>query len=203
MHLNPVQRDALTELVNIGVGRAAAALSELCGERVEVSAPYVLICRISEVDRYLSGEQDMLAALVVQDFQGKLSGRALLALPRSSSLKLGQLLGDMTHLPCENDLDLREILTEVGNLVLNSVLGSIGNTAHARFLCSLPELVMTAEPVSVLANYLLRQNWTDHGVFVANVQFHVARLAIQGSIMVLFECDGIVALLDSLIAASI
>lgn len=203
MHLTPDQHDALTELVNIGVGRAAAVLSELCGERVEVSVPHVLICQLPEVGQHLSAEQDVLATLVLQDFQGGLSGRAVLALPRSSSLKLGQLLGHMTHLPCESDLDLREILTEVGNLVLNSVLGSIGNTAHARLLCSVPELVTPAEPVSVLANYLLRQDRAEHGVFVANVHFHVARLAIQGSIVVLFECDGIVALLDSLIAASI
>lgn len=203
MHLTSDQHDALTELVNIGVGRAAATLSELCGERVEVSVPRVLVCQLSELGVHLSPEHDLLATLVCQDFQGELSGRAVLAFPRVSSLRLGQLLGHIACVPNESDLDLREILTEVGNLVLNGVLGSIGNIAQARLLCSVPELITVAEPVSVLAGYLSRQEHVEHGIFVANVYFHVARRDIRGSILVLFECDGIVNLLDSLIAESI
>ncbi|MEN6498398.1 MAG: chemotaxis protein CheC [Thermoguttaceae bacterium] len=203
MDLTTEQHDALTELVNIGVGRAAAALSELCGERVNVSVPRVLVCQLAELADHLPVDEGQLDTLVFEDFQGRLSGRAVLAFPHASSLRLGQLLGHIACLPSESDVDLCGILTEVGNLVLNGVLGSMGNMAQTRLLCSVPELVTITEPTSLLAGYLSRKDQPEHSLFLANVHFHVARRDIQGSILVLFECDGIVSLLDSLIVQSI
>ena len=43
MELTAVQRDALTELINIGFGRAAASLSRLTGYRVLLDVPSVSI----------------------------------------------------------------------------------------------------------------------------------------------------------------
>lgn len=203
MHLTPEQHDALTEVVNIGVGRAAAALSELCGERVEVSVPRLILCELSELEGHLATEKDLLDTFVLQDFHGGLSGRAVLAFPRESAFRIGQLLGHLAYLPQDSDLDLHGILTEVGNLVLNGVLGSIANLAQARLLCSLPELITVAEPISVMASYLTHAEPAEHSIFVANVHFCVERRDVTGSIMVLFECDGIVNLLNSLIVKSI
>jgi chemotaxis protein CheC len=36
MNLTAVQEDALTEVINIGFGRAAASLSKLTGQRVQL-----------------------------------------------------------------------------------------------------------------------------------------------------------------------
>ncbi|MGZ4989004.1 MAG: chemotaxis protein CheC, partial [Limisphaerales bacterium] len=41
MELNASQKDALTELINIGYARAAGALSELTGHRIELAVPAV------------------------------------------------------------------------------------------------------------------------------------------------------------------
>ena len=43
MELTTIQQDALIELLNIGFGRAAAALSELTGHRVVLEVPEVSI----------------------------------------------------------------------------------------------------------------------------------------------------------------
>ena len=43
MQLSSSQLDALAEVVNIGVGRAAASLSELLGTRIELSVPQIQI----------------------------------------------------------------------------------------------------------------------------------------------------------------
>ena len=39
--LDPIERDALTELVNIGVSRAALSLRQMVGRQVLLSAPAV------------------------------------------------------------------------------------------------------------------------------------------------------------------
>ena len=53
--LTPLETDALTELFNIGLHRAAAALSELTGQRVLVDLPRLWICPLTELhDRLLT-----------------------------------------------------------------------------------------------------------------------------------------------------
>jgi chemotaxis protein CheC len=203
MRLTTEQQDALTEMVNIGSGRAAAALSELCGERVEIAVPSLLVCGLPELRACLATETDLLDTLVFQDFGGDLAGRAVLAFSRKSSLRIGQLLGHIGCLPEECDLDLQGILIEVCNLVLNGVLGTIGNVAKTRLRCSLPELTVVVDPVLVLAEYLAETRAADHRVFLANVHFTVARRDIKGSIIVLFECDGLIHLLDSVLVESV
>jgi len=49
MELTPTQTDALTELINIGYARAAAALSDLTGHRISLEVPEVAVHVIPEV----------------------------------------------------------------------------------------------------------------------------------------------------------
>lgn len=49
MKLTALQEDALTEVINIGFGRAAASLSKLTGQRVQLEAPHITMCPIDEL----------------------------------------------------------------------------------------------------------------------------------------------------------
>jgi len=49
MELTASQTDALTELINIGYARAAAALSELTGHRISLEVPEVAVHQIPEI----------------------------------------------------------------------------------------------------------------------------------------------------------
>ena len=76
MILTPDQSDAITELVNIAFSRTAAALSDLTGNRVEMSVPQVSVHPIEELlpalGTFVSGE----VATVHQIFGGPVSGDA-------------------------------------------------------------------------------------------------------------------------------
>jgi chemotaxis protein CheC len=51
VELTTVQQDALVELLNIGFGRAGAALSQLTGQRVILEVPQVSVQPIGDVER--------------------------------------------------------------------------------------------------------------------------------------------------------
>ena len=53
MSLSPDQIDKLTEIVNIGFGRAAASLSSLVQQRILLSVPEIRICSVEELPAYL------------------------------------------------------------------------------------------------------------------------------------------------------
>ena len=113
-------------MINIGYARAAAALSELSGHQISLEVPEVAIHEIHQITTKL---QQVIAGEVVsinQVFSGPISGNAILILDREAAALLNGLLTDR---PTGADLDgaAREVITEVGNIVLNACLGAFGN----------------------------------------------------------------------------
>src|SRR6185503_14075971 len=82
MELTITHQDTLTELINIGYGRAAAALSELTGRRIILEVPRVAVYPIQEVNDALNDVLDGEVASVHQVFSGPVSGNALLLLDK-------------------------------------------------------------------------------------------------------------------------
>ena len=171
MELTIPQKDALTELINIGYGRAAGALSELTGYRITLEVPNVSMHEISEIAPLLEDVVSGEVASVNQMFSGPISGTAMLLLDERSALMLTHLLGDDRNAP-RSDLDAsaREIITEVGNILLNACLGVFGNLLHVHVSFAVPRLHVESvqhvlESVNVEAQEKLRYGLMIHTRF--------------------------------------
>ena len=140
MELTVVQREALVELLNIGFGRAAAALSQLTGQRVLLEVPQVSVHGIQELNDALHTVLGDEVASVHQIFSGPVAGDALLVLDHKAALMLKELLTDEPPLPLPLDATAREVLTEVGNILLNACLGTFGNLLQVQVSFSIPHL---------------------------------------------------------------
>jgi len=140
MVLTEQQTDALTELINIAFARTGAALSELTGHRVLLEPPTVALRLTSELDaelsRFLPGE----IAWIHQVFEGPVAGDALLLLNSEGAVELTELLTDNSNGSHRLDESAREVLTEVGNILLNACLGVFGNVLHVQVGFSVPRL---------------------------------------------------------------
>ena len=139
MQLTTAQTDALTELINIGYARAAGALSELTGHRITLQVPQVAIHPIEAVGEFIDLSVSGEVASVHQVFSGPVSGNALLLLDQEAAMLLTRLL---TNDPNSRHLDAsaREVLTEVGNIVLNACLGVFGNLLQVHVSFAVPRL---------------------------------------------------------------
>jgi chemotaxis protein CheC len=140
MELTFQQKDALTELINIGYGRAAGALSELTGYRIQLEVPQVAMHAIDEIAPMLGSVVKGEVASVNQVFNGPIAGSALLLLDEEAALMLSRLLSDQRSSSREFDASAREIITEVGNILLNACLGVFGNLLHVHVSFSVPRL---------------------------------------------------------------
>jgi len=78
-------------------------------------------------------------ASVNQIFSGPISGNAILLLDREAALLLNRLLTDRSDSP-EIDGAAREVITEVGNIVLNACLGAFGNLLEVQVTFTVPSL---------------------------------------------------------------
>src|ERR1700748_1658709 len=139
--LTELQLDALTELVNIGVSRAATSLRELVGAQVHLSVPTVSLETRAGAIAILGERETSNLVAVHQVFEGDITGRALLIFPETKSLELVRAItgGD---LPLEDIIELeQEALAETGNILLNSCLATIANMLQRSLKMSLPEIL--------------------------------------------------------------
>lgn len=139
--LSELEHDALTELVNIGVSRAAASLRGMVGRQVLLSVPSVEVVSRPEAAALIRERETGPLVAVRQDFSGAFNGQALLIFPEQNSLELVRsVTGD--ELSAQDVLDIeQEALAETGNIVLNSCLATMANMLEQPLVMSLPEVI--------------------------------------------------------------
>ena len=140
MELTLAHQETLAELINIGYGRAAAALSELTGRRINLDVPKVAVYPVDQIGHALKDVLRGEVASVHQVFSGPVSGNALLLLDHDAALLLNSLLLDSPVHSGRLRASEREALTEVGNIVLNACLGVFGNLLQVQVTFSVPRL---------------------------------------------------------------
>jgi chemotaxis protein CheC len=142
--LDELERDALTELVNIGVSRAASNLRKMVGGEVLLSVPSVEIIDHRRAATLIQEREGDGLVAVRQDFSGAFHGRALLIFPQANGLELVRaVLGDA--LPEAEAVGMEdEALSETGNVILNSCLATMANMLERPLAMSLPQVVRTA-----------------------------------------------------------
>ncbi|MDT9234852.1 chemotaxis protein CheC [Limnospira sp. PMC 917.15] len=145
MILTEKQKDALTELINIGFARTANSLSQLTGHRILLDVPQVSIHPIEELAAKLASFVNGEIATVQQIFTGPVSGNALLLLNYEGAVMLSRLVSPEGS-PSSDRLDVPagEVLTEIGNILLNSCLSVFGNILEIQISFSVPRLYLEA-----------------------------------------------------------
>ena len=193
--LTELQRDALTELIGIGFGRAAASLSRLTGHRVELDVPEVDIFPVNELSGALTRVLHGDVATVHQMFSGPVAGDALLVLDSRGAGTIKELLTDEPALPLAVDVSAQEVLTEVGNILLNACLGTFGNLLHVRVGFSVPRLSL--DSLGVLLDSLTIDREEVRYALVVHAAFRLRDGSVSGYLVIVLS----VASLDRLIHA--
>lgn len=200
--IDPTQEqvDALTELLNIGVGRGATVLNTMLASHILLRVPYVRLMQASDLMEEIEKlGKDRLATVNLR-FKGAFSGMVELVFPeKDASTLISAVTGEE---PLADDLDTLRAgaLCEVGNVVLNSVMGTISNMLSLGFTYSVP---IFAEGNSV---ELWRQE--DAGdetiLLFARTFFQIEKFKIEGSIIVFLQIgalDTLLSAVDSYIAS--
>lgn len=184
MNLNDIETDALNELFNIGLHRAAASLSELTGRRVEVDLPRLWVCTIDELKGRLMEVISGDLATVHQFFGGPVAGDAVLLLEYEKAVMLADVLtGGEVALGGRLDQSAREVLAEIGNVVLSSCLGAFGNVLHVAVSFAVPRIHVESLD-GMLRSVVIDRDQGIPYALVAATRFGLADLEISGYLIV-------------------
>ena len=192
MELTATQKDALTELINIGYARAASALSDLTGHRITLEVPQVAVHRIQEITPLLQKVISGVVASVNQVFGGPIAGNAILLLDRSAALLLNRLLTDR---PEAHDLDgaAKEVITEVGNIVLNACLGVFGNLLQVQVSFTVPDLHVD-NIQEVLASIKVDEREIQYALMI-HTRFYLRASDVSGYLVIILGVTSLERLL--------
>ncbi|MBV1688164.1 chemotaxis protein CheX [Novosphingobium sp. G106] len=136
-----LERDALTEIMNIGVSRAASSLRKMIGDQVHLSVPSIDVVSQRRAARLISEREISELIAVRQDFSGPFSGRALLIFPETNSLELVRAVTG-GELSAEEVVEMEhEALAETGNVILNSCLATMANMLKRSLTVTIPEIL--------------------------------------------------------------
>ncbi|MBR8836213.1 MAG: chemotaxis protein CheC [Stigonema ocellatum SAG 48.90 = DSM 106950] len=189
------QIDALQELINIGVGRAASLLNEMVESRIILSVPFVNVFNAVELKQELAKRfsEGSFAAVRLR-FTGSFCGNANLIFPTESAATLVAILtGEQPGTP---DLDAVKIgtLNEIGNIVINAVMGSISNLIKQHLNYYVPMYLEDC-----IENLLFKDNLNVEKIYMlAQASFAIENLEIIGEIILIFEMHSFDALIEAI-----
>ena len=194
--LNDIQIDAVTEILNIGLGSAAAALSEMVEEEVILSIPSVEVLDRTNAAKIVgSGGVDTVSA-VHQAFSGPIWGNALLFFPEKQSMELVRAVMRNT-LPLETLSEMeQEGMTEIGNVILNACLSSFADIFQNPIETNIP--LFFQGNVNDLFRLQSDDDDTDETTLLLRMEFNLKHKEIKGFISFLMNISSINSFLDSI-----
>lgn len=191
MKLTTFELDAMNELFNIGLHRAAASLSDLTGQRVDVDLPQLWVCAMKELHTHLKELVEGDLATVHQIFGGPVSGDVVLLLEYEKAVLLTSVLTEGgVAFGGRLDESAREVLTEIGNVVLSSCLSAFGNVLHVAVSFAVPRIHI--ESLDGLLRSIVIED--DHGMpyaMVAATRFRLSHHEISGYLIVVIGVNSL------------
>jgi chemotaxis protein CheC len=198
MILTERQTDSLAELINIAFSRTAASLSDLTGDRVLINSPEIAINPIAELPNIIKKLVGGDVATVHQVFKGPMEGDAFLLFDYETGVELASLLsGEKSN--GRFNASSREVIIEVGNILLNSCLGMFGNILKMHVAFSVPHLIL--ENVESLLKSLSFQSKNPLYALVAYASFTLQNTELNGYLILVLDAtsfDRLVAALEKL-----
>ncbi len=182
IEISDIERDAVAEIANIGVGRAAASLRQIVGHEILMSVPSVEVLSRDAAARVVAKPGTKSFVAVYQSFAGPFSGRALLIFPESNSLELVRaILGREMSLEDVADIE-DEALAETGNIILNSFVATMANVFKRGLTMSLPT-VMRAD-----GRQLFESPAAEHDlVLFLYINFEISQKEIRGYLALVMD----------------
>lgn len=181
--MTPEQIDALKELINIGVGKAAGMLNQMVNIRVHLKVPFVRVLMLSNLVSELEELGSENLSTVKLNFKEGFSGTAALIFPTVSASNLVAVLtGEKV-----GSLDLDSVragtLKEVGNIMINGIMGSIGNVLKFRINYSIPSYAEN----TIKQLISLNENNKNKAVVLARTRFILYEHQVEGDIILFFD----------------
>jgi chemotaxis protein CheC len=190
MSLTSLQLDILQELINIGVGRAAGMLNQMVSTHIQLQVPVLQVLTPSELEALYASRPNTVFSAVQLSFTGEFAGVSALIFPPESASKLVTVMLGREGVPGDDPQVRSGTLQEVGNIVLNGVMGSLANILKEPLRYSSPDFV-ESDIAHIMGD-------VSGMILMARTQFSMRDHLIEGEVLILFSLSSFDALLEAI-----
>lgn len=190
-------REVFAELINTGVGHAAASLNQLIGREIRLTLPAIhLFSGHLEFRKYMMEKPFGNTVAISQTCSGDLNGTGVLVFPVSGGKTLVNMLiaeNDPTEMEQFNVIEL-DAIAEVGNLILNAVQSTICDMTDLEVKCSLPQILFQESGI------LLHEEDEDNTWYIiCEMIFSVAETDIEGMVYLVYTYPDIEMIMERIL----
>jgi len=177
------QVETLRELINIGVGKGASVLNTMLNNHIQLGVPFIKILHRDDMLSYLSSLGEEKLSVVSLPFKGGSGGSAKLVFPTVDANKLVDSFMESMNQTVDDDSMRIGTLSEIGNIVINSVMGAISNILKIHFRYSIPTYHES------IYDKLLDENEAieNSALILAQTKFSINKLEVIGNLIIFFE----------------
>jgi chemotaxis protein CheC len=179
-------------MINIGVGRGAGVLNTLLQSHIVLEVPAIQLVTPSELGSRLPAGPNRFC-MVMMPFVGQLEGQAALVFTCSGAARLVQAVTGQPAGPESIDTLEAGTVREVGNIVLNGVMGTVGNILGISLTYQVPGFrqgdTSLIQPPGKAGPYT---------AILANTRLRVEQLELEGDLVLLFAESSFTTMLQKI-----
>ena len=177
--LNDLEEDILIEMFNIGMGKAAHALSIIAKQDVDVSVPAV---QLIDAETVFSDIRSDEICCVIQKVKGEFDSVSVLIIPQRGSYEIvSKMLGSFLKGIPPSEL-YQDAMREIGNILINTCVGTVANSLNLTSYVELPFLQFGS------SDHLFDGNLLKKDDVILNVGIHIvlSESNVSGKVFFIF-----------------
>jgi chemotaxis protein CheC len=197
--LRELELDALKETANIGAGHAATALSQMTNRTIMITVPEVHVRSLDTLPALLGPPEEVAAAVLMQ-VMGDLTGRAMVIMPEPSALVLCDLIFRRPVGTTQRFEPMEESgLKEVGNILVSAYLTALSDFLGLMLVPSVPSLAVE-QTSGILTSAYLDFSHDRNFVICVETSFEVAGASepMRGHFLLLPDTPSLRAIFDAI-----
>jgi chemotaxis protein CheC len=183
--IEPHTLDALIEVANVGMSRAATQLSMLLNDRIEVTIPEIRIIDIEDVEETLNILAIQQVSCVTQQLQGQIDGVAMLLIHSSENeglvTALANSLDDVTGM--EFRAHEHEAVMEIGNIIISSSTAVMADMLGGEIALGVPDFI-GCEITDLVSDYVRVEGQHDIKIVVMRANLEATERKVEGNFII-------------------
>ncbi|MEO6353498.1 MAG: chemotaxis protein CheC [Oxalobacteraceae bacterium] len=183
--LTDMHLDALTEIFNVGAGRAASSLSEIVGDEVKLSVPSIEIIKSDDVEAKLLVQNDAKFGAVSQHFSGPFDADAVLLFTEENTLEIVRdMMGSQMSIDELAEFE-QEAMCELGNIILNACLSAMADMLSITMDSSLPSY--TVASLSDIVHRIIADSCDQPYILLLHIDLAIEKRHTEGHLIFLLS----------------
>jgi len=186
--------EALKEIINIGVGKGAEVLNTMVQSHISLEVPEVRIFGSDEYSNFVDHFTETDYSIITLPFNGELNGFSKLIMSSEHAAKLVDAFIGKHGASIEMDSLRVDILSEIGNIITNAVMGTLSNMLSLELGYIVPSYELGKKNIIIPKEIISSAS----AILYAQTHFKIEEFETKGNFAIFFNLKSFNALIEKI-----